>query len=105
MNIVYCIDATYNLSGTDIVTITKANALAAIPGNRVWVVSAGNPHSLLHRLKQVSVTDLNVRYYQHDSEGLLTALIDIQKTRRIHKKKLAEFLENVSQTWSSRLEY
>lgn len=95
MNIVYCIDATYNLSGTDIVTITKANALAAIPGNRVWVVSAGNPHSLLHRLKQVSVTDLNVRYYQHDSEGLLTALIDIQKTRRIHKKKLAEFLENV----------
>ena len=49
MNIVYCIDATYNLSGTDIVTITKANALAAIPGNRVWVVSAGNPHSLQYQ--------------------------------------------------------
>lgn len=95
MNIVYCIDAVYSLSGTDIVTIAKANALAEIPGNRVWVVTAGNPRSLMHRLKNVSVTDLGVRYYEHDHEGLVRAIIDLQKTRKLHKQKLTEFLENV----------
>lgn len=95
MKIVYCIDATYNLSGTDIVTITKANALAAIPGNHVWIVTANNPRSLLHRLKQVSMTDLGIRYYEHDDEGLLAALIDLYRVRKRHKKKLEEFLENV----------
>ena len=95
MNIVYCIDAAYNLSGTDIVSIAKANALAAIPGNKVWIVSAGNPRSLLKRLKQVSVTDLNVRYYQHDDEGLIVSIIDLLKTKRIHKKRLENFLENI----------
>ncbi len=95
MNIVYCIDVAYNLSGTDIVSIAKANALAAIPGNKVWIVSAGNPRSLLKRLKQVSVTDLNVRYYQHDDEGLIVSIIDLLKTKRIHKKRLENFLENI----------
>lgn len=95
MNIVYCIDAVYSLSGTDIVTIAKANALASIPGNRVWVVTAGNPRSLMHRLKNVSVTDLGVRYYEHDHEGLVRAIIDLQKTRKLHKQKLTEFLENI----------
>lgn len=95
MNIVYCIDAVYNLSGTDIVTIAKANALASIPGNRVWVITAGNPRSLMYRLKNVSVTDLSIRYYEHDSKGLLHAIIDLQKTRKLHKQKLTEFLENV----------
>ena len=95
MNIVYCIDAVYNLSGTDIVTIAKANALASIPGNRVWVITAGNPRSLMYRLKNVSMTDLGVRYYEHDSEGLFRAIIDLQKTRKLHKQKLTEFLENV----------
>lgn len=95
MKIVYCIDAAYNLSGTDIVSITKANALATIPGNKVWVVSAGNPRSLLKRLKQVSVTDLNVRYYQHDDEGLIVSIIDFLKTKRIHKKRLENFLETI----------
>lgn len=95
MNIVYCIDAVYNLSGTDIVTIAKANALASIPGNRVWVVTAGNPRSLMYRMKNVSVTDLGVRYYEHDNEGLLRAIIDLQKTRKLHKQKLTDFLENV----------
>ena len=95
MNIVYCIDAVYNLSGTDIITIAKANALASIPGNRVWVITAGNPRSLMYRLKNVSMTDLGVRYYEHDSEGLFRAIIDLQKTRKLHKQKLTEFLENV----------
>lgn len=95
MNIVYCIDAVYNLSGTDIITIAKANAFASIPGNRVWVITAGNPRSLMYRLKNVSMTDLGVRYYEHDSEGLFRAIIDLQKTRKLHKQKLTEFLENV----------
>lgn len=95
MNIAYCIDAASDLSGSDIVSITKANALAAISGNKVWVVSAGDPCLLQKHLKQVSVTDLNIRYYQHDDKGLLACIIDLLKTKKTHKKRLEAFLENI----------
>lgn len=96
MNIVYCTDIVYELSGVDVTTITKANALAEIPGNRVWIVVSGNPKSLMHRLKKVSVIEVNVRYYTRDSNGPLAALWDIYRKRKIHKRKLESLLENVN---------
>lgn len=95
MNIVFCTDIVYELSGVDVTTITKANAFSEIPGNRVWIVVSGNPRSLVHRLKNVSVIDLSVRYYTKDSKGFSAALWDIYKTRKVHKRKLEEFLENI----------
>lgn len=35
MKIVYCTDTISHMGGIEIVTIAKANALAAIPGNQV----------------------------------------------------------------------
>lgn len=95
MNIVFCTDIVYELSGVDVTTITKANAFAEIPGNRVWIVVSGNPRSLVHRLKNVSVIDLSVRYYTKDSKGFPAALWDLYKTRKVHKRKLEMFLENI----------
>lgn len=96
MNIVYCTDIVYELSGVDVTTITKANALAEIPGNRVWIVVSGNPKSLMHRLKKVSVIEVNVRYYTKDNQGPLIALWDIYKNRKEHKRRLEGFLENIN---------
>lgn len=96
MKIVYCLDSIYQLSGMDIVTMTKAEALAMIPGNQVWVVAASNPRSLVHRMKHASMIDLNIHYYEHDNEGLLRSIIDLQKKRKQHRQKLNEFLENVA---------
>ncbi len=96
MNIVYCTDIVYELSGVDFTTITKANALAEIPGNRVWIVVSGNPKSLVHRLKRVSVIEVSVQYYTKDNQGLFAALWDIYKKRKIHKKRLEILLENIA---------
>ena len=96
MNIVYCTDIVYELSGVDVTAITKANALAEIPGNRVWIVVSGNPQSLTHRLKKVSVIEVNVQYYTKDSKGLHVALWDIYKMRKVHKQRLEVFLENIN---------
>ena len=95
MNIVYCTDIVYELSGIDVITITKANALAEIPGVRVWIIVAGNPRSLMSRLKRVSVIELPVNYYTQDRKGMLNAIWDIFQKRKLHKQKLADFLENI----------
>lgn len=96
MKIVYCTDTVYRLSGMDIVTMAKAEALASIPGNQVWVVAAANPNSVVHRMKKALMIDLNIHYYEHDSEGVLRAIIDLQRKRKEHRQKLTEFLENVA---------
>ena len=96
MNIVYCTDIVYELSGVDVTTITKANALAEIPGNRVWIVVSGNSKSLVHRLKRVSVIEVSVQYYTKDNQGLFAALWDIYKKRKIHKMRLEVLLENIA---------
>ena len=81
MNIVYCIDIVYELSGVDIITIAKANALAKIPGNRIWIVASGNTMSMEHQLRNVSVIEVDVQYYSSDDKGLLSALWDIYQKR------------------------
>lgn len=95
MKIVYCTDIIYELSGIDVVTISKANALAAIPGNRVWMVVAGNPCSLESRLKRVSVIELLVNYYTQDGKGMLKSIWDIFQKRKLHKQKLTVALEKI----------
>ena len=95
MNIVYCTDIVYELSGIDVITIIKANALAEIPGNRVWIIVAGNPHSLMHRLKNVSVIELPIDYYTQDEKGMWAAIWDINQKRKKHKQLLTAFLENI----------
>ena len=95
MKIVYCTDIVYELSGIDVITITKANALAEVPGNHVWIVVAGNPRSLMSRLKKVSLIELPVDYYTHDNKGMISAIWDIFQKRKLHKQRLADFLLNI----------
>ena len=38
MRIVYCLNTISVIGGVEAVSVTKANALAAIPGNKVWMI-------------------------------------------------------------------
>lgn len=96
MKIVYCTDTISRLGGIEVVTIAKANALAEIPGNKVWIVVANNEKSSMKRLKKASVLDLAVRYYENDSKGgYWHALRDYLKKRAIHKQRLEAILNDI----------
>ena len=40
MKIAYCTDTIDRLGGIEVVTLAKANALALVPGNQVWIIVA-----------------------------------------------------------------
>lgn len=42
MRIVYCLNTISVIGGVEAVSVTKANALAAIPGNKVWMIICGS---------------------------------------------------------------
>lgn len=96
MRIVYCTDSIYNMGGIEIVTIAKANALAAIPGNLVWIALADNKFSAVTRLKKVSVLDLAVHYYEEDNQGYWHAMMDFRKKRKYHRLRLEQMLNDIN---------
>ena len=69
------------------VTIVKANALARIPDNEVWIVVTDAQREPIMPLEGVHLVNLDVRYYDKNV-GLLKYL----KKTRLHKKRLTDFL-------------
>lgn len=96
MKIVYCTDSVYRMGGIELVTIAKANALAAIPGNQVWIALADNSHSAITRLSKVSVLDLAVHYYENDGKGFWLDTMDFWKKRRFHRHRLEQMLNDIN---------
>lgn len=96
MKIVYCTDSVYRMGGIELVTIAKANALAAIPGNQVWIALADNSYSAITRLSKVSVLDLAVHYYENDGKGYWLDMMDFWKKRRFHRQRLEQMLNDVN---------
>ena len=64
MKIVYCTDTICYPGGIQRVTIAKANALADLPGNEVWIVVTDNKRltPVLPVSEKVSVVDLRIDY-------------------------------------------
>lgn len=87
MKIVYCINSVYLPGGMEKVTIVKANALARIPGNEVWIVVTDAQKEPVAPLERVHLVNLNVRYYD-----LNVGLLKYLKKTRLHKKRLTEYL-------------
>ena len=96
MKIVYCTNRIYKMGGLEIITIVKANALAEIPGNQVWIALADNSYSTIKRLKKVSVLDLAVHYYAEDNQGYWHAIMDLQKKRKYHRLRLEQMLNDIN---------
>ena len=98
MKIVYCLNSIRYLGGIQRVTVTKANALADVPGNEVYVVVTDNKvGAIVQPLSpKVHLIDLEINHYEGDTERSTfgNLLVSFHK-RRLHKKRLEEFLLNL----------
>ncbi len=98
MRIVYCTDSVCHAGGIQRITVAKANALADIEGNEVWIVVTDNkrPKPVLPISEKVHLVDLDVNYFEDDWKSRLHVLKGIIVKRREHKRKLQRFLNTIS---------
>ncbi|MCI6523262.1 MAG: glycosyltransferase family 4 protein [Parabacteroides sp.] len=98
MRIVYCLNSIRYLGGIQRVTIVKANALADISDNEVYIIVSDNRGGrIVHPLSpKVHLIDLDVNYYQDDWKSKWHVLKGIVVKRREHKKKLAKVLHEIN---------
>lgn len=98
MKIVYCLNSIRYIGGIQRVTVVKANALAEIPGNEVYIVVTDNkvgPET--HKLSpEVHLIDLDINYHDRDRERSFMAvnMIYFAKCAR-HKKVLWNTLRQI----------
>lgn len=95
MKIVYCTDTVCYPGGIQTVTMVKANALAKIHGNRVWIVVTDHTQEPMIPLENVELVNLDVNYYEDDWKGYLYVLKGIFKKRRLHQKRLQRVLNEI----------
>lgn len=97
MKIVYCINSIRYLGGTQMAVITKANALADVPGNEVYIAVSDNQSGMMvHGLSdKVHFIDLQINYYSDDWKSWVFVLEGIFVKRRKHKKVLKRVLREI----------
>lgn len=97
MKIVYCLNSIRGIGGIQKVTVVKANALAEISDNEVYVVVTDNKGGVLTEplSPKVHLIDLDVNYYQDDWQSKWNVLKGIFIKRREHKKLLKAVLNEI----------
>lgn len=97
MKIAYCLNSIRYLGGIQHVTIVKANALAQIPGNEVFVIVTDNKNGVTmgDLDANVRLIDLDVNYYEDDWKSKYHVLKGIFVKRREHLKKLKAILNEI----------
>ena len=95
MKIVYCTDTVCYPGGIQMVTMAKANALAKVPGNEVWIVVTDHTKPPLISLEDVHLVNLNVNYYEDDWKGYWYIIKGNFQKRRLHKQRLQKFLNEI----------
>lgn len=97
MKIVYCLNSIRGIGGIQKVTVVKANALAEISDNEVYVVVTDNKGGVLTEplSPKVHLIDLDVNYYQDDWQSKWNVLKGIFIKRREHKKRLKAVLNEI----------
>lgn len=100
MKIVYCINNIRILGGVERVTVVKANALAELPGNEVYIVVHTDDHTLEYTeapSPKVKVVNLDVDFF---SDGMprskVSYVIKSIKKSKEYKQKLSAFLLQVN---------
>lgn len=97
MKIAYCLNGIHSLGGIPQVVCTKANALAALPGNEVYLILTDyHPEAPQPELRGVQVIDLQVRHWDNDSPSLFYALsARARRKRRLHRERLRDSLRQL----------
>lgn len=78
MKIVYSINSIRGLGGIQKVTLLKANALAEIPDNDVYIIVTDNwmNHPLIHELSpKIHFVNLKINYYKDDYKSRLHQIL------------------------------
>lgn len=96
MKIVYCTDSICYAGGIQRITITKANELAQIDGNEVWIIVTDNKRKAVSPLSpKVHLIDLDINYFEDDWKSYFHVLKGIIYKRTQHKKKLKKVLRQI----------
>ena len=96
MIIVYCIDSIHGVGGIQHVTMMKANALAEMEDNTVWILYADHSGKRSFPLSpKVHTIDLGINYYEDDWKSRWYVLKGILIRRRKHKKALKQALNEI----------
>lgn len=96
MRIVYFINSICHLGGRESITIAKANALAEIEGNEVWIMVSDNQRDPIYPLNsRVHLVHLGINYYDNDYKGRLYVWYNMLVRPHAHKKAAKKALEVV----------
>lgn len=97
MKIVYCLNAICYRGGIERVTIAKANALAEIPDNEVWIIVTDNAFDTAIPLSsKVKLVDLKINYYRDQSPIPFIDIFREYRKRYAHKRILRKVLNEIS---------
>jgi glycosyltransferase involved in cell wall biosynthesis len=96
MIIVYCINSIHGVGGIQHVTVMKANALAEIENNVVWILYADHSGICYYPLSlKVHTIDLGINYYEDDWKSRWHILKGILIRRRKHYWALRKALNDI----------
>lgn len=97
MKIVYCLNSIRYLGGIQRVTVVKANALAEIEDNEIYIAVTDNKNGVFTEplSPKVHLIDLDINYYEDDYKSRWNVLKGIFIKRREHKKRLASVLNEI----------
>lgn len=98
MKIVYCLNSIAEDGGIAKVTVTKANVLAEIPHNEVFLCVSDHKENYLSGQisHKVTLVDLNIDYYSDDWKSRFNVLKGIVLKRKKHKKVLRKVLQEIN---------
>lgn len=97
MKIVYCTDSICYAGGIQRITIAKANALAQIEGNEVWIIVTDNKQKpVLPINPEVHIIDLDINYFEDDWKSKLHVIKGILIKRKQHRNKLKTVLNQIN---------
>jgi len=97
MKIAYCLNSIKGFGGIQRVTIVKANSLAEISGNSVYILVTDHQNDFQCELLSPKVTliDLNIRYYEDDWHKTWKSRVSQFKKRFRHKAALKNVLHEL----------
>lgn len=97
MKIVYCLNSISQVGGVEMVTITKANALADVEGNEVYLIVTDNNRDtdIACLSPKVKLIDLEVNYFQIGCKSKWVFLLELWNRHRLYKKRIKKALYDI----------
>ena len=98
MKIAYCLNSISHMGGIGKITIVKANALAEIVGNEIFIIVTDHDvkSNLTSQLSvDVRLVNLDINYYKDDWKSQWHVLKGIFIKRRLHKRRLEKVLSEI----------